>query len=145
MTAVVCLKCGSFKKAAFLPCTNCGHAPESREDKIEHLMFSDHVMRHSFLERLAAEVKIGRWIEPDANDVIPGREAVMASLVESLVKLESSGGNDPEFDELMKMIDDPLYLFRDRKSSSSSKGCLGLIALLSVPALILALAYSTFI
>lgn len=72
----------------------------------------------------------------------------MAALVDCLGKLESSGGNDPEFDSLMKMLDGPQSILPDVRSPSSSKGskgCLGLIAVFSLTALILVLTHFTFV
>jgi hypothetical protein len=60
MTQAVCFKCGSPKHGAFSDCGSCGARPQSDDDLMSSLAFTDHYFDHTSLERIGADIAGGR-------------------------------------------------------------------------------------
>lgn len=59
MTQAVCLNCGAIKFGAFIPCPQCGHYPQSDEDKAKHLILTDWYFPIEQLEVFSRKVIAG--------------------------------------------------------------------------------------
>jgi hypothetical protein len=65
MTQAVCFKCGSLKLGAFSDCGSCGARPQSDDDLMLSLAFTDHYFDRASLERIGADVARGRGPQLD--------------------------------------------------------------------------------
>jgi hypothetical protein len=59
MTQAVCFKCGSLKFGAFSNCERCGARPQSDDDLMLSLAFTDHYFDRASLERIGADIAAG--------------------------------------------------------------------------------------
>jgi len=60
MTAAICLKCGEFKFGAWTPCPKCGHLPTDDEDRVKHLIVTDHFFSQDELKSIGQTVMDGK-------------------------------------------------------------------------------------
>lgn len=58
-----------MKHGAWTPCLECGHTPESLEDRAKHVMTSDHHFSQADLEGIADRVKRGEPLRFDPQQV----------------------------------------------------------------------------
>lgn len=63
MTQAICLKCGAFKTGAFVPCPECGHLPQSDEDKARHLILTGWYFQPEKLEQYSKMIRSGQRLE----------------------------------------------------------------------------------
>jgi hypothetical protein len=57
MTQAVCFKCGEIKWGAFGNCNSCGARPESDDDLMTSLAFTDHYFDQSKLQQIDGILK----------------------------------------------------------------------------------------
>ena len=65
MTIAVCLKCGSFKTQALLPCPSCKNNPDSIDDQAKHFMATSHFRSEAELNEMANQIKAGKEVPFD--------------------------------------------------------------------------------
>lgn len=66
MTVAVCIPCGSIKWGAFNPCPNCKYAPENLDDRVRHLLLTDHYLSKEDLDKISVRIKSGE--SPQFNE-----------------------------------------------------------------------------
>jgi hypothetical protein len=59
MTQAVCFKCGGLKWGAFSGCDTCGAYPQSDDDLMLSLAFTDHHFDRASLKRIGADIAAG--------------------------------------------------------------------------------------
>lgn len=83
MTQAVCFKCGEMKWGAFGNCKACGAQPQSDDDLMLALAFTDHYFDQSKLEQIGRDIKAG--IRPQLSESL--KEKLSPAIKESKVML----------------------------------------------------------
>ncbi|MEM1099609.1 MAG: hypothetical protein AAGH92_12570 [Planctomycetota bacterium] len=81
MTVAICIRCGTQKFGALIPCRDCGFTPESPEDQAKSLALSDHNLPLDQLNAISQRIRVG---EPPTFD-----EASLQQLTNELSELPS--------------------------------------------------------
>jgi hypothetical protein len=77
MTEAVCFRCGDLKRGAFSNCENCGARPQSDDDLMLSLAFTDHYFDHSRLEQIGRDIAAGKLPQLDQATKEKLRPAVL--------------------------------------------------------------------
>jgi hypothetical protein len=67
MTMAVCLRCGSEKFGAFVPCADCNYTPATAEDQAKSMILTDHFLGPSSLREAASAIKTGETVSFPAD------------------------------------------------------------------------------
>jgi hypothetical protein len=104
MTQAVCFRCGEIKWGAFGNCNSCGARPESDDDLMTSLAFTDHYCDQSKLQQIGRDIKAGK--RPQLSDA--QKESLLPAIREIKVMLglnRSVGPSEPKrpapFNKLM--------------------------------------------
>ena len=95
MTQAVCFRCGEIKWGAFGNCNACGARPESDDDLMTSLAFTDHYFDQSKLQQIGRDIKAGN--RPQLSDAT--KESLLPAIRETKVMLginRSVGPSEPK-------------------------------------------------
>jgi hypothetical protein len=83
MTQAVCFKCGVIKFGAFVDCPKCGALPESEDDLLLSVAFTDHYFYPATLQKIGRAIEAGE--SPDIEQSM--KDALGPSVREAKVML----------------------------------------------------------